>query len=65
MTPGDNTGRMSSIFVSIPPVKRMIHNATIPICWATDTSSNCMPRPSVPNSMPANKNINRVGIPKR
>ena len=65
MMPGRATGRMSDSLVSMPPLKRMMLKAMVPMYWACVALSNWMPIPSVPNSMPATRNINKVGIPNR
>ena len=63
--PGFSTGLMSAKLVSIPPVKRMMLRATMPMNWAAFMSWNWMPRPSLPKSMPTNRKSSRVGTPKR
>ena len=65
MTPGIKMGRMSFHLVSIPPLNKMIHNATVPMFCASEMLWNWMPKPSLPNSIPAKRNINKVGIPNR
>ena len=49
----------------MPPVNRMMLKATMPMRCAPVASSNWMPSPSVPKHIPANRNINNVGTPKR
>ena len=63
--PGPRIGLISLNFVSIPPEKRIILRATIPINWASFASWNCRPRPSLPNNIPTTRNNNKVGTPKR
>ena len=63
--PGVSIGLMSDIFVSIPPVNRIMLNAIIPMNCAPVGELNSSPRPSVPNSIPTRRNSNRVGTPKR
>ena len=63
--PGLSTGRMSAYFVSMPPEKRMMLNAIIPMNWASDALWNCSPSPSLPNSMPTTRKSSKVGIPNR
>ena len=63
--PGSNTGLISFTFVLMPPEKRMMHNAIMPMNWAVCMSLNWMPRPSVPNPMPTRRNINSRGRPMR
>ena len=65
MAPGNKTGRMSFHLVSMPPLNRIMQRATVPMCCAWETSLNWMPNPSLPNSIPARRNINKVGMPKR
>ena len=65
MMPGRATGRISPSLVSMPPLKRMMLSAMVPMYWACVALSNWMPSPSVPNSIPATRNINKVGIPNR
>ena len=63
--PGRMTGRMAEIFVPMPPEKRMIQSAIMPMNWAECMLLNWMPTPSVPKAMPARRKINRRGRPKR
>jgi hypothetical protein len=51
--------------VSTPPVNRMTQSATMPTNCACPMLLNCIPRPSQPKSIPARRNSNNVGIPKR
>ena len=61
--PGTMTGRISENLVSMPPVKRMMLNAIVPMNCASWALLNCSPRPSLPNSIPTMRNINNVGMP--
>ena len=63
--PGPKIGLISLNFVSIPPEKRIMLRATIPINCASFASWNCRPRPSLPNNIPTTRNNNKVGTPKR
>ena len=63
--PGPKIGLISLNFVSIPPEKRMILKATIPINWASLALWNWRPSPSLPNAIPTTRNSNKVGTPKR
>ena len=65
VSPGPMTGLISLSFVSIPPVKRITQSAPIPTNCACPTLSNSMPRPSLQNSIPATRNSNKAGRPKR
>ena len=62
-TPGPMMGFISENFVSIPPVKRMMHKAIIPTNWVISTERNEMK--FKPNSMPTPRNSNNAGAPKR
>ena len=61
--PGPITGRISANFVSIPPVKRMMQRAIIPMNWVMSTDRYEMK--SSPNSIPTPRKSNRAGAPKR
>jgi hypothetical protein len=65
VNPGPSTGFISPIFVSRPPVKSITHKATIPTNCAWPTLLKCIPRPSLPNNIPATRNNRSVGMPKR
>ena len=64
-TPCASTGRISPYFVSMPPVKRMMLKAIMPMNCASCALWNCKPRPSLPKSMPTSKKRSNVGMPKR
>ena len=49
--------------VFIPPENRIIQSDTVPIVWAVDVSSKWIPSPSVPLTIPTNKNNNNAGNP--
>jgi hypothetical protein len=61
--PGSMTGLMSENLVSIPPEKRIMLIATMPIAWAYLTLLNSIPTPSEPNTIPTIRNSRRVGTP--
>ena len=63
--PEPNIGFISLNFVSIPPEKRMILKATIPMNCASLALWNWSPKPSLPNIIPTTRNSNNVGTPKR
>ena len=62
-TPGPMMGFISENFVSIPPVKRIIHKAIIPTNWVISTERYEMK--FKPNNMPTPRNSNSAGAPKR
>lgn len=61
--PGKITGLMSENLVSIPPEKRIMLIATIPIACAYFTLLNSIPTPSDPNTIPTIRKRRRVGTP--
>ena len=61
--PGTTTGLMSENLVSIPPEKRIMLIATIPMAWAYFILLNSIPTPSEPKSIPTIKKRRRVGTP--
>ena len=64
-SPGVTTGRTALMAVAVPPVKRMIHSATMPTYWAVCMSSNRSPSPSMPNPMPTSRKMSSRGRPVR
>lgn len=64
-SPGMAIGFISVNFVSIPPVKRIMLNAIMPMNWALLGELNSRPNPSHPNSIPTRRKRRRVGTPKR
>ena len=62
-TPGPRMGRISANLVSIPPEKRMIHSASIPIiCVISKDWKSITLRP---NSIPTPRKSSNAGAPKR
>ena len=64
-SPGSTTGRIAAILVPMPPEKRMMQRAIIPMNWAVCMLLNWMPTPSVPKAMPTRRKISRSGSPNR
>ena len=64
-TPCHITGLISLIRVERPPENRMTHKQTVPMVCAVEALSNWMPKPSLPQIIPINKNSRRAGVPKR
>ena len=62
-SPCDNTGRISDIFVSIPPENKIIQRETVPTEVANVIFSKSKPQPSLPKSIPTPKNNNNDGTP--
>ncbi len=62
-TPGPITGRIWAYLVSIPPVKRMTHNAIMPMNCVMSTDRNEIR--SHPKIMPTPRNNNNAGAPNR
>ena len=62
-TPGPMMGFISENFVSIPPVKRMMHSAIIPTNCVISTERNEMK--FSPNNMPTPRKSSNAGAPKR
>lgn len=65
ISPGTAMGFISENFVSIPPVKRIMLRAIIPMNCALSGELNSSPIPSLPNIIPVSRKSNRVGTPKR
>ena len=63
--PGPMTGRIALISVDVPPVKSIIHSATMPTNWAVCMFSKLIPRPSTPKIMPTSRNTSSNGRPVR
>ena len=63
--PWVSTGRISVNLVSIPPVKRMMLSAIMPMNCASVALWNWSPSPSLPKSMPTSRKRSSVGMPKR
>ena len=63
ITPGARMGLISENLVSIPPEKRMIHNANIPMNCVNSNDSKLMN--SKPKNIPTPKNNSNAGAPKR
>ena len=63
VTPGAIIGFISLIFVSIPPEKRIMHKATVPIVCVISKLSKWMPNPSTPNNIPTPKKRSKIGTP--
>ena len=62
-SPGRSTGLISLILVLMPPEKRMMQRAIMPMNWAVCISLNWMPRPSVPNPIPTSRKMSSRGSP--
>jgi hypothetical protein len=56
-------GLISLYLVSIPPEKRIMLKAIIPMNWASLTLLNCRPRPSLPKSIPTIRKRSNAGNP--
>ena len=65
MSPGTMTGRIAESLVPMPPEKRMMQRAIMPMNWAECMLLNWMPTPSVPNAMPTSRKMSSSGSPKR
>ena len=63
ITPWAMIGRTSDILVSIPPEKRMIQSAIVPMVCAICISPNSMPRISEPLNIPTDRKSSRAGTP--
>ncbi len=62
-TPGARMGFMAENLVSIPPEKRMMHNATIPMNCVISNDWKLMN--FSPKTIPTPRKSNRAGAPKR
>ena len=71
VSPGTRTDLISLSLVSIPPVKRMIHIATVPSACAVSISisirltSSTPPIECEPKNIPTARNNNNAGTPYR